>query len=174
MDEREFDGIITRYTPLVRTVAAGIIGRRKQRDIEEVVSDVFVAYWKADKYDESDGGTKNLLVTIARRQAINRAKQLGRRIEEELDEETAAAGLVDEEVADRLESGVIREVINGLTPPDNEIFTRRYFYCQSVKEIAASMKLKPKYVENRLYLAKKTIREQLSARGIKGEGRERD
>lgn len=171
MNTDGIEKIIVRYTPLVETVVSGVLGRSKKQDIEELVSDVFVAYWKAEKYDCSDSGVKNLLITIARRQAINRMIKLNRHVYDELDDEISDGGLIDDEVISNIESSIIRKVINNLTPPDNEIFTRRYYYCQSVREIAHEMKLKVKYVENRLYLAKKTIREQLVSNGVNGEGR---
>ena len=171
MNEKELAYLMHRYAPMVTAIVSGMLGRGHRQDVEEVTADVFYAYWKADKYDESEQGTRNLLITIARRQAINRLHRIARtNIEilddEVLDAELCAAGLWDDEISAACDREIIRAVIDGLTPPDNEIFTRRYYYCQSVKEIARALKLKPKYVENRLYLAKKTIRERLLTAGF--------
>jgi len=171
MDEKTLDSIIMKFSPLVYSIVAGIIGREKRADIEEVTADVFTAYWLADKYDTSEDGTRALLVTIARHHGLNRAKQLRRHIWEELNEEIADAGLTDDEVAGKIQAETIRDVIESLTPPDNEIFTRRYYYCQSVKEIARNLGVKPKFVENRLYYAKAKIRKELLKRGIDGSDR---
>lgn len=162
----DFETLVRRYSGLVYTVVSGILGRGRKRDIEEVMSDVFVAYWQTKKYDESDPSVRNLLIVIARRQAVNRYRQLLRTDADELNEELAAAGLLDDIVAQHCEAAAIREVIASLKPPDNEIFTRRYYYCQSVKEIARALGIRPKKVENRLYYAKKAIRERLLAKGI--------
>lgn len=171
VDENELNRIIQKYTPLVYSIVSGILGRERRADIEEVVADVFVAYWQADKYDTSDEGTKALLVTIARHHSINRTKQLRRNVWDELDDEIISAGLTDDEVADKIQAEMIRDVINSLPPPDNEIYTRRYFYCQSVKEIAKALGVKPKYVENRLYYAKSKIRRALLEYGIGGNSK---
>ena len=114
---------------------------------------------------------RKLLQTIARRQAINRLHAIARRREditddEMLDAELCAAGLWDDEISAACDRELIRAVIDGLPPPDNDIFVRRYYYCQSVKEIARAIHRTPKFVENRLYLAKKTVRERLLAAGF--------
>jgi len=172
MDTRELEELMKQYTALVYAVVAGILGHDRKADVEEVVSDVFYAFWKADKYDISGDGAKKLLITIARRQAINRLKQQGRRCEEELDREILEAGLVDEKVIQNMESESIRKVLSSLDPLDSKIFTLRYYWCQSVKEIARAIGVKPKYVENRLYSCKKLIRKRLLACGITHEGGE--
>ena len=171
MDEQQLSRLMRTYAPLVTAVVSGVLGRKYRRDVEEVVADVFYLYWKTEKYDESDRGTRNLLITIARRQAINRLRSIARRREdimedEVLDAELCAAGLWDDEISAACDREMIRAVIDGLTPPDNEIFVRRYYYCQSTKEIARAIGKTPKYVENRLYLAKKTIRAKLLAAGF--------
>lgn len=171
MDEKQLAHLMRRYAPMVTAVVSGILGRGHKPDVEEVTADVFYQFWRAEKYDESDRGVRNLLITIARRQAINRLHKIARRKEdiaddEVLDAELCAAGLWDDAITAACDRELIRAVIDGLTPPDNEIFVRRYYYCQSVREIARTIRKTPKFVENRLYLAKKTVRERLLAAGF--------
>ena len=171
MNEKQLSAWMQKYAPMVTAVVSGILGRGHRRDTEEVVADVFYQFWRAEKYDESDRGMRNLLLTIARRQAINRLHAIARRKEDILDDEVldaelCAAGLWDDDVSAACDRTLIRAVIDGLPPPDNDIFVRRYYYCQSVKEIARALHKTPKFVENRLYLAKKTVRERLLAAGF--------
>ena len=86
--------------------------------------------------------------------------------DEMLDAELCAAGQWDDEISAVCDREMIRAVIDGLSPPDNDIFVRRYYYCQSVKEIARALHKTPKFIENRLYLAKKTVRERLLSAGF--------
>lgn len=171
MNETQLAALMRRYAPMVTAVVSGMLGAGHKRDVEEVTADVFYQLWKANKYDESDQGMRNLLLTIARRQAINRLHSIARKKEEiaddeVLDAELCAAGLWDDEISAACDREMIRAVIDGLPPPDNDIFVRRYYYCQSVKEIARAIRKSPKFVENRLYLAKKTVRERLLAAGF--------
>ena len=70
MDEKQLAALMCRYAPMVTAVVSGILGRGHRRDVEEVTVDVFYQFWRADKYDEGEQGIRNLLITIARRQAI--------------------------------------------------------------------------------------------------------
>ena len=171
MDEKQLSVLMRRYAPMVTATVSGMLGRGHAHDVEEVVADVFYLYWRAEKYDESESGTRALLLTIARRQAINRLHKIARRREEivedeVLDAELCAAGLWDDEISAACDREMIRAVIDGRPPPDNDIFVRRYYYCQSVKEIARALHRSPKFIENRLYLAKKTVRARLLAAGF--------
>jgi len=171
MNETQLTALMRKYAPMVTAVVSGMLGAGHKRDVEEVTADVFYQLWKANKYDESDQGMRNLLLTIARRQAINRLHSIARKKEEiaddeMLDAELCAAGLWDDEISAACDREMIRAVIDGLPPPDNDIFVRRYYYCQSVKEIARAIRKTPKFVENRLYFAKKTVRERLLAAGF--------
>ena len=171
MNETQLAALMRRYAPMVTAVVSGMLGAGHKRDVEEVTADVFYQLWKANKYDESDQGMRNLLLTIARRQAINRLHSIARKKEEiaddeVLDAELCAAGLWDDEISAACDREMIRAVIDGLPPPDNDIFVRRYYYCQSVKEIARALHRSPKFIENRLYLAKKTVRARLLAAGF--------
>jgi RNA polymerase sigma-70 factor (ECF subfamily) len=161
----ELEAIMKKYNNLVYTVVASIIGHRRKQDIEECITDVYVSLWQSGSCSAQDD-IRNLVITIARRRAIDKLRSLKRFVSEELNEEIAAAGLLDDEVTANLNGEIIRGVIMSLAPPDGEIFTRRYYYCQSVKEIARALKVKPKHIENRLYQAKKIIREKLIAQKI--------
>ncbi len=174
MNDTQLAALIDKYAPMVTAVVSGMLGRGHRRDTEEVTADVFFAYWRAQKYDESETGTRNLLLTIARRQAINRLYQIARNsrlqteyvTDELLDAELAAGGLGDDTITTYLDAHIIRSVIDALSPPDNDIFVRRYYYCQSVKEIAHALRLPAKTVENRLYAGKKKIRAALLMQGF--------
>ena len=50
----------------------------------------------------------------------------------------------EEEVMEAVNEEIVRQVLAGLKGYDGEIYLRRYFWCQSVREIARQMGLKPK------------------------------
>lgn len=151
-----------KYNSLVYTVVASVIGHRHKQDIEECITDVYVSLWQSG-HDSAQEDISNLVITVARRRAIDKLRSMKRFVAQELDEEIAAAGLLDDEVLANLNSEIIRRALISLPAPDGEIFTRRYYYCQSIKEIAQAMEVKPKFIENRLYQSKKAIREKLIA-----------
>lgn len=153
------------YEPLVWTVVSGILENR--RDREEAAADVFISLWNSGFNPEADGA-KSYIITLARRRAIDRLRSESRQLSIPIDPDSELEGefVLDDAVSDRINSEVIAEVIRSLDPPDNDIFTRRYYYGQSVKHIARELGLKPGYVKSRLERAKSGIRERLLARNI--------
>ncbi|MDD4774034.1 MAG: sigma-70 family RNA polymerase sigma factor [Eubacteriales bacterium] len=158
----ELEALIRKYKNLVYTVVASVIGHCHKQDIEECIADVFVSLWQSG-HDSAQEDISNLVITVARRRAIDKMRSMKRCVWEELNDEISSAGLLEDEVLVNLNSDIIRRALISLPAPDGEIFTRRYYYCQSIKEIARALKVKPKYIENRLYQSKKTIRQKLIA-----------
>ncbi|MBQ8642106.1 MAG: sigma-70 family RNA polymerase sigma factor [Clostridia bacterium] len=164
--EEDLASLMDAYQALLYTIAIGILGRGRREDAEECVADAFLAYWRnRNRHIEN---VQAYLAVSAKHMALNRLKLLRRREYEELTEDIPDIFSLtpEEEVMESINGEIIREVLSALAGCDGEIFLRRYFWCQSVKEIARQMGLKPKFVENRLYLAKKTIREALLRRHI--------
>jgi len=120
-----------------------------------------VAYWR--NRGRAISNVKAYLAVSAKHMALNRLKQIQRRQYTELTEEIPDMVSLspEEEVMEAVNGEIVRQVLTILNPPDGEIWLRRYFWCQSIKEIARQMGLKPKFVENRLYLTKKTVRSLL-------------
>ena len=164
--EEELSALMEAYEPLLYAITIGILGRTRKEDAEECVADVFVAYWR-NRHQPIDNVQAYLAVS-AKHTALNRLKQLRRREYEELTEEMPDLFSLtpEEEVIEAVNGEIVRQVLTALQGYDSEIFLRRYFWCQSVREIARQMGLKPKFVENRLYLAKKVIRADLLRRHI--------
>ena len=169
MTESELAVLMKKYENLVWTVVSGILKNR--RDREEVTADVFVSLWKSG-FDDASPGAKSFVITVAKRRATDRLR-LMRPDEffgetEELSEilDADSGQVIDEEVIESLENEQIASVIRSLDPPDDEIFTRRYWYDQKVKTIAKELGLTPSFVKTRLERAKTGIRKKLVALGI--------
>lgn len=159
---------MARYGAPVKTICAAILGPEDRQEVEEAVADSFVALWKGlDKYDPEQP-LSSWLYGIARRTAMNRRKQMGRtapalELTEELPGEEA--DLTDQAAAQE-NARLLRQAVEELPPPDREIFIRRYYLYQTVKEIAARLGTTPKAVEHRLDRGRRRLREKLMERGV--------
>lgn len=148
---RGLEAALDRYGGAVKVICAAILGEENHQEVEEAISDSFVALWKGlDKYDP-ELPLSSWLYGIARRTAQNRRKRMGRSAPLlclELEPESAGEepDLVDQAAA-RENARLLRQAVEELPPPDKEIFIRRYYFSQTVKEIAAWVTLPPKTVE---------------------------
>lgn len=160
---------VEQYGPLVKTVVVRIVGHENQRDVEECVSDVFVELWKSiDNYNPEKGLLKNYIISIARHVGINTyRRKLNREELIPLEEDILCVDVdLTNTVSRAINKDIIKETIHSLPHPDKDIFIRRYFLFESVKEIASLLGLSPKAVENRLYRGKDKLREALLNKGI--------
>ena len=164
-DEGAMSRLMDQYSRLLWTVAGDVLrSAGSQEDLEECVADVFVCLWmNPEKFDPARGTLKSYLCLMARSRAWNRLRQLTRRPALPLEtlppsEEPETGDLLEA----RQQSEALREAIDTLREPDREILLRRYYEGQKPKEIAAALDLPVKQIENRLYRAKRLLRDQLT------------
>lgn len=165
---RGLEEAVACYGGPVKTICASILGPGNREEVEEAVSDSFLALWKGmDRYDP-EKPLAGWLYGIARRTALHRRRDLGRRAPQlELGEDLPGveADLTDE-AASRQNTRLVQEAVDGLPPPDREIFICRYYLYETVNAIAARLGLPPKTVENKLSRGRQRLRRTLLERGI--------
>ncbi|SEG37082.1 sigma-70 family RNA polymerase sigma factor [Paenibacillus sp. UNC499MF] len=136
-----------------------------REDIEECVSDVFAAAWnKSAEYEPRRGPYKTWLLILAKYKALDYRRRLSseNRMGETLTVTDFTAETDTEQIVlDRETQKEILVLIDSLDDKDRIIFYRRYYFYESVEQIAAAVGLTAKAVENRLYRARKRLKEQM-------------
>lgn len=166
--EKGLEMALRRFGQPVRTLCAAILGPDSPQEVEESVADSFLALWRElDRYDP-ERPLSSWLYGIARRTALNRRRALGRGpVLGELPDDLREEGFdLTDRTAARENARLLRQAVEEMEQPDREIFIRRYYLYQQVKEIAARLGLPEKTVENRLYRGKKRLRDTLLERGV--------
>lgn len=161
-DEGAMGRIMERYSRLLWSVAAKVLqGVGTEEDLEECVADVFVFLWMhPEKFDPARGSLKSYLAMVARSRALNRCRQLSRHGAVALDDLPPSQEPAAEMAA--AADQTLRDAIDTLREPDREILLRRYYRDEKPREIAAGLALPVKQIENRLYRAKRFLRDRLS------------
>ena len=163
-DERAIDRLINKYSRLLwSVVCAALAGFADSGEAEECVADVFIYFWQhPEKFDSRRGDLKTWLCVLARSRAIDRYRSLSRRQTEVLG---GALPSPEPALEDRLIYAEDKErlaaALEMLSETDREILLRRYYHRQKPAEIALALDMKVKTVDNRLYLAKKQLKELL-------------
>lgn len=156
---------INRYSGYAATVARNVLGEQATReDLEEIVSDVFIALWRAAERLDENRPLTSYLAVIARHAAIDRLRRL--RPEEPLPEDdllTADEAQQPEAEALRHDRAqTLRRLLFELPADDREIFVRFYYYRQGVHEIAALMQMNESTVKARLSRGRAKLRDKLT------------
>lgn len=160
---------ITLYGSIAKAVVVRVLGCNHP-EIEECIADTFVKLWKnaASAEPSAGGGMKSYIAAIARNTAIDtyrktKVKPLVVPLEDD------AIGFdfnIEDEYVRSANAQIIKESVDSLPEPERTIFFRRYYFSERVKDIASSVGMDAKKVENILYRGKKKLERNLLERGI--------
>lgn len=171
MTEREFEKIIDRYTAYVVAVISKVAKERLNReDIEELASDVFAKLWeRKNELNIQEGKEKAYIGASARNHTLNLLKKRGLLSTIPLEEDVISDNATPEKVLlEEEEATTIRQVIESLPEPDDEIFIRRYFYFEKIIDIARALNMKEQTVTTKLHRGKQKLAKLFKERGIEG------
>lgn len=163
-DEQVMAMIMNKYSKLLWKIAASVLANvGSVQDVEECVADVFIDFWlQPDKYDSGKGKLSSWFSMVARTKSIDRYRQIVRKNEVSIEEEVLVyhseilTGVLIKEEAEKLISCVEK-----LELLEREVLLRRYYYDQKPKEIAITLNLSRKQVENYLYQTKKKLKKMM-------------
>ena len=159
-----FKLLIKKYTRYLASVVSSI-GREhfSKQDIEEIIADCFVSFWRiSPDFELKTDSLKHYLAATARNISINTLK--ARKVELlPLDEDLLSDGndIEDSYIKKEAENN-IRECVYSLDEPDKSIFILRYFYFYKTKEIAQRLNMNQKSVESRLRRGLEKLKLKLS------------
>ena len=161
-DQLALEWFIDRYGNYVGTIVNSVLQNCMSReDVEEVTADVFVTMWKCSKklYPLN---LKGYLSRVARSLALRKFREQSQDLPLEEDilmfEEDSLIEKLDQAERDRR----VREAVLSMEQPDQEIFLRHYYYCQSIAVIAEKMKMNPSTIKTRLRRGREKLRRHLA------------
>lgn len=157
----------TKYGRLCAKIARGILNRPE--DAEEAVSSSYIKLWNAipPKRPESLCG---YLCRIVRNTALNVYDSMKRRSCEELYGELADVIPDTRTADDHIDSaeiaGYLNDFLRRSKPKNRDIFTGRYYFNLSVRDIAKRMGMTETAVKTRLSRIRADLREYLIENGV--------
>lgn len=169
-DERAIGETEAKYGPLCRQVANNILG--DARDAEECVNDARLALWDAipparphSLMAFAAGVTRNLALKRLRHDTAQKRSAAClmplSELSELLPDERIAPDAGDEEIG-----RVISAFLRRQSPEARCVFVRRYWYFDSVAEIALRYGFSENKVKSLLFRSRKRLKEALRKEGI--------
>jgi RNA polymerase sigma-70 factor (ECF subfamily) len=159
---------IERYGGYVAAVIRHTLGRGcSAEDLDELISDVFVALWQNAANLRDGSRLKSWLAVVARNTSLNAAR--GFKHSDELREDTAVSPgtLVAEQAELREDRAAVREAVDTLPQADKNLFLSRYFQDKSISQIAEETGLKPATVKSRLFRGRSALKTVLEQKGVR-------
>ena len=155
--------IYKRYETLLRAVILNVI--HDESEVDDVLHDVLLQIWEhGDRYNPNEKGMHGLLVTLARRRALDRLRRrvAYRRATENLRTDTdnpltfeSASTLPEIELHDL--SKLLSRAIRELPKAQQEVINLAFFKGMSQREIASQRRISLGTVKTRLHLARRKL-----------------
>ncbi len=159
-DESGLKILVTKYSAYIGTIAYNTIGQSASKeDLEEVVSDTFLAIWE---HAENITELKSYIAITARNKALNKLKSIT--VMYELNDSIVTGDETAEEVERREITRILYEAIEALGEPDCEIFVRYYYNEEKIRDIAKELGVNLSTVKSKLKRGKEKLSAYLSER----------
>jgi len=162
--------LMNQYAGLVYAVVKGRLDPSfcVSSDIEDCVADVFCEFY-ADlaKYDPKISSIKSYLCVLARNNATDVLRKRERqRCDVSLDDEDSLLQIADDitfgsELAEEELRREVLSAVKSLGEPDTSIIMRKYYLCESSKEIADALGMTVSNVDTRTHRALARLRQLL-------------
>ena len=171
-DESALEVIRKEYGGQCFRLAHDILGCSE--DAEECLSDLLLRTWQTIPPNHPDS-LRAYLITLVRHLAIDRyhaqtaQKRGGHQFQEALDElgDTLTSDENVNDVVDRHElSGAINSFLGTLTPRTRNIFLRRYYMSESIKEIAERYDMSVSATKISLMRTREKLQKYLRKKGL--------
>lgn len=157
------------YGGAVETICKNFLSGLSQQDLEEAIADTFIKLWQNSHSFRPENGNslKSYLYAIARNTSIDVLRKKQKVLPIPLEEITIAAPIdIENDFIQKSREDTLHQVLKSMKEPDRTIFILRYFYCESIKNIAVKMNCSTKKVENILFRGKGRLEAALKERGI--------
>ena len=166
-DRLAFNRTMDVYTAYLSTVAWRAMGpKATPEDVEEVVSDAFLALWRNRDNLKPEQGVKSWLAAVTRNAAIDRLRKAAPVPLPLEDVETSGGPNLEEELERRMFADALRQAVENLEPPDDQLILRFYYEGEKIKDIAADLGLSVPTAKTRLHRARQKLKHQLIKGGL--------
>ena len=161
------DRAMAAYTPYLSTVVWNALGpAASAQDVEEVVSDAFLALWSRRDSLQPEQGLKPWLAAVARNRAIDRLRAARPAPLPLHEAETAGGPTPEQDLERRMFAHALRQAVEGLPPPDDQLVLRFYYEGEKLKDVARDLGLSVPAAKSRLCRARKKLKEILTEGGL--------
>lgn len=158
--------VMEEYTNYLYVIVSNKNFKLTEEDIEEIVSDVFLAVWKNQKQLDVQKEMSSYLAGIANHLYNKKLRNFKNLIDiESYESQLQDTKNIEQEIEEKQKQDAILQEIYKMKQEDQDIFLCYYYYAKSIKEIAKSLNLTEVKVKSRLFRIRKKLKKNLEKRG---------
>lgn len=162
--------LIDKYGSLIYNVVKSVLRESYEHEsIYECVDDVLMCLWQnIDCFSREKGNFKWWLIAVTKNKALTYKRKI-KKTGNDVDVESATVKALEDVEAQYLNSENRREIfslLNNLDEKDKEIFVRRYFRGDDVKDISREFNISTISVYNRLSRGRRKLKKIIKEKNI--------
>lgn len=147
------------YNYVYIIVKNGVSASITDEDIEEIISDVFVAIWKNSSILLKTTEIKSYLVGTTKNIIRNKYRSMKLNFSiSDYEEDLVDTSNIEKNIEENEQNKVILETLKSVKPNEYKIFILFYYESKSIKEIAKVLNLSTSNVKTILHRIRKTIK----------------
>lgn len=160
------ENVMRDYTSYIYTIINNKNCNLSDEDIEEIISDVFLAVWKNQKKLDIDKDMSSYLAGITKNLYLKKIKYLENVIDiNDYENNLCEIESIELKTENNEKNNLIMIEINNMKQEDQKIFMSYYYYSKTMKEIAEQLKIKEEKVKSRLFRIRRKLKKSLEKRG---------
>lgn len=157
-EEQVLGDVLDKYGGLIKYIIKGTVNLSSQ-EIEECMSDVLLLLWNSiERYDYNKASLKSWIVILTRGASIDYFRKV-KKYRNTIYIDDYESSLIFHEEFDKLGYEEIIELLQKLTPPDNEIFYDRFIIGNSVEDISKNHSISKEATYKRINRGRKKLKE---------------
>lgn len=162
----DIEKVMSDFTPYLYTILKNKNIVLSNEDIEEIISDVFVAVWKNQEHLNWSLEMKPYLAGIAKNMLCKKMKKAKFDCDiSEFENVLSQTENVEFEVENAEKESLILAELNQMKAEDREIFMLYYYFSRNGKEIAIELNISEQKVKSRLFRIRRKLKKALEKRG---------
>lgn len=154
------------YTNYLYVIVKNKKFKLAEEDVEEVISDVFLAVWKNQKQLDIQKEMSSYLAGIANHLYNKKLRNFKNVIDiEDYENQLQDTKNIEQEIEEKQKQDAILQEIYRMKQEDQDIFLCYYYYAKSIKEIAKDLHITESKVKSRLFRIRNKLKKKLEKRG---------
>lgn len=162
-----------KYGGRLRQIAYGVTG--DEQEAEECENDVYLRAWNAIPPQEPYDHLYAFLARTVRNAALNRVRSRGTQkrgapvveLTREMEQVLPAGGAIEDVIDDEALRTLLNSFLAGLPKETRIVFVRRYWYLDSLEQIAVARGMSVSKVKSMLFRCRNKLRTKLEKEGYK-------
>ena len=169
-EELNIEKIMEEFTPYIYKIVLNKNLKVNEEDIEEIVSDVFLAIWKNKDNLDTSKSISSYLAGITHNLCAKKLRNNNENINVEEYKNIYEDKTISNIVENTEKNNIIISELGNMKKEDKDIFMLYYYHSKSIGNIANILNISESKVKSRLFRIRRKLKKSLERKGYSYDG----